>query len=192
MKWICSGFHTEGCVGRRNSPPPLSHNFPPPEILKLSIVIVLAIYVTGHKYVSYSLEILSQIASEAIWEENFPGRACSQTLLVGTHTFCTLLSPLPSCFPLPPPPPHLKILYETLLLASASEGRDIHVPEHVTSFVCALSTVTSFVTVLTRTQRKVSHFHWTLLSPLPFCSPFPLPPFQNPAWNPAASICKWR
>ena len=47
-------------------PPPLSHNFPPPEILKLSIIIVLAIYVTGHKYVSYSLEILSQIVSEAM------------------------------------------------------------------------------------------------------------------------------
>ena len=44
-----------------------------PEILKLSMVIIvvasiLAIYVTGHKYVSSKccLESLSQIASEAI------------------------------------------------------------------------------------------------------------------------------
>ena len=54
------GVSYRGWVGGRNSSP-LSHDFPPPEILKLSIVIVLAIYVTGHKYV-----ILSQIVSEAI------------------------------------------------------------------------------------------------------------------------------
>ena len=60
------GFHT----GRGGGNPPL----PLPEILKLSMVINVC-----HRYYT---TILSQIASEAIWED-LNGGACLQTSLVG-------------------------------------------------------------------------------------------------------------
>ena len=44
----CAGFHT--------GPLPLSHNFPYPEILKLSMVIILAIYMLLNIYVSSNVQ----------------------------------------------------------------------------------------------------------------------------------------
>ena len=85
-------------------PPPPSHNFLCPKIFKLSMVIILAIYMLLNVCV---IEILSQIASEAVREvykfKNFSGdmppdppsrHACI------SHTTIILL---PSC---PPPPTH--------------------------------------------------------------------------------------
>ena len=107
----CAGFHT--------GPLPLSHNFPYPEILKLSMVIILAIYMLLNIYmrVIKCSEISSQIASEAILRgiyiyiyinSKFSWGACPQIPLVGMHAFCILLS---SCYH-PVSPPQLKILYE--------------------------------------------------------------------------------
>ena len=88
------GFIQGGGAGI--SPPP-SHNFPPPEILKLSMAI----------------NVLSQVLSNNLVPDcNLRGskfKACPQTPLVGTRYY----HPATTMF-CPPPPPKLKILYETL------------------------------------------------------------------------------
>ena len=94
-----SGFHTELGGGLDSPPAPIS--FPPlppptPEILKLSMVII----------------VLSQVLSNNLVPDcNLRGskfKACPQTPLVGTRYY----HPATTMFC--PPPPKLKILYETL------------------------------------------------------------------------------
>ena len=112
----CQGFiqRGEGGGGWNFPPPP-----PPPEILKLSVVIILAIYMLlnismCHQNVVWKFcPRLRQKQSERTKIQKFPGGACPQTPLVGTHAFRTLLS---SCYH-PVFPPQLKILYETLSVA---------------------------------------------------------------------------
>ena len=83
----------------------------------------LILHVTGHKYVSSKccLESMSQITSEAIWEDlnsTFSyggGEACPQTPLVGTHAYARMSVLLHATIILLPSPQQLKILYETLI-----------------------------------------------------------------------------
>ena len=99
-------FHTEG-RGAGIPPPPPSHNLPNPEILKLSMVIILAICMLlnvsmCHQNVRKFCPRLHQKQSERYINSKFFWRgACPQTPLVGMHAFRTLLS---SCYhPVPPP-----------------------------------------------------------------------------------------
>ena len=114
----CAGFHT--------GPLPLSHNFPYPEILKLSMVIILAIYMLlnvsmCHQNVRKFCPRLCQKQSERYINSKFSWGACPQTPLVSMHTFHTLLS---SCYhPVFLPPPQLKILYEILTVHPKSEHK---------------------------------------------------------------------
>ena len=117
VKWCKSGFHTEG-GGRLEFFPP-SHNFPYPEILKLSMVIILAIYMLlnvsmCHQNVRKFCPRLHQKQSERYINSKFswggmPPDPPSRHACI-SHTTIILL---PSCFP-----PQLKILYETLQMNS--------------------------------------------------------------------------
>ena len=98
------GFYTE-CGSAWNSSPPPSHDFPYPEILKLSRVIIFQyLHVTECQYVSSKcLKILPQIVSEAIWEDVNSWGACPQTPLAGHRriSYLTMVM-LNSLFPPPP------------------------------------------------------------------------------------------
>ena len=88
--------------------------FSPPEILKLSMVVIvvhsyLISHVTGRtrEYVSSKccLESLSQIVSEAIWEDlnsKFSRGVCPQTSLVAAHTYACYYHPATVLFSPPP------------------------------------------------------------------------------------------
>ena len=105
-----AGFHTEGGGGAGIPPPP-----PPPETLKLSMVIIVLSQVLNNNLVPDCIR--SYLRGSKIL--NFSGGACPQTPLIGTHAYACVsvllratITMLPSC--IPPPPPQLKILYETL------------------------------------------------------------------------------
>jgi len=99
-----SGFHTELGGGLDSPPapisfPPLPHPTPTPEILKLSMVII----------------VLSQVLSNNLVPDcnlrgSFFGRACPQIPLVGTHLRVheRAFAALSSCYHPIPPPPHPK------------------------------------------------------------------------------------
>ena len=107
--------------GDLESPP--SHNFPYPEILKLSMVIIIVIYMLldismCHQSVWKFCPRLRQkryIISKFSWGGGggMPPDPPSRNACI-SHTTIILL---PSSFSSPPPPPHpqLKILYETLV-----------------------------------------------------------------------------
>ena len=115
-KNIMQGFIQRGGGGAWNSPPPpSSHNFPPPEILKLSLVITVLSQVLNNNLVPDC--VISNLRGSTI--KICSGGACPQTPLVGTHAYTcvsvlshTTIIMLLLCFP---PPPQLKILYESLL-----------------------------------------------------------------------------
>ena len=102
--------HRVSYRGGWNSTP--SHNFPYPEILKLSMVITLPIYMLLNiSMCRQNVQKFSRIRSN-LRGQDFPGRACPQTPLVKVcmHSHTTY-------YPVSPPPPNqLKIVYETLLL----------------------------------------------------------------------------
>ena len=93
-------------VSYRGGIPPPSRNFPSPEIMKLGMVIIVLSQVLNNNLVPDCVR--SNLRGSKF--KTFPGGACPQTPLVGTQAFHTLLSP---CYHAVPPP-HLKILYETL------------------------------------------------------------------------------
>ena len=91
-----AGFHMgEGDGPGIPPPPPPGHNFPYPEILKLSMVIILAIMC--HQNVRKFCPRLRQKQSERYINSKFflGGGVCPQTPQVGRHAFRTLLS---SCY----------------------------------------------------------------------------------------------
>ena len=109
---IFAGFHTETGGGGAGIPP--IHSFPYPEILKLSMVIILAIYMLlnvsmCHQNVLKFWPRLRQKQSKRYII--FLGGACPQNPLVGMHAFhihfAHTIILLPS-YSLPPLPPNSK------------------------------------------------------------------------------------
>ena len=126
-----SGFHTEGGAGIF----PLQSQFSLPRNLEIEYGYYISyVHVTEHKYVSSKCsEILSQIASEAIWEVykfkiflgggGMPSDPSSRHACI-SHTTCTIIL-LPFCSPPPPPPP-------SSLLFSRVQSRawEARLPQH--------------------------------------------------------------
>ena len=93
--------HMQGFKQRGLEFPPVpSHNFPYPEILKLSMVIILAIYMLLNVSMCHqNVQKFSRIRSN-LRGQDFPERACPQIPLVKvcmhSHTTCYPVSPPPS------------------------------------------------------------------------------------------------
>ena len=108
----CQGFIQRG--GAWNSPPPPSHNFPPPEILKLSLVLSQAL---NNNFVPDCIR--SNLRGSKI--QNFSGRGGGGMLPdpPSRHTHihvceCDFAHYHHHATTPFPPTPQLKILYETL------------------------------------------------------------------------------